>query len=192
MDNALLYNVLRAVALVLGVIFLVWILNDQFFGRDPADIAWEDAERLFEDGSYERAELAFLEILEQDPDHGFALTGLARARHLAGRHEKALATYNEVLSRNPEEASTLANRGILLDTMGRHEQALADYRQALLINPDLADGPSWLTRFLRNQAESPPTIADRARFLEQQFAKPESERTLRIPEIDEAQRPYRQ
>jgi tetratricopeptide (TPR) repeat protein len=76
--------------------------------------------------------------------------------------------------------------------MGRHEEALADYMRALELDPELADGPHWLTRFLRNQPEAPPTIADRAAYLRAELAKPEAERVLRIPELDAQQRPYQQ
>ena len=89
-------------------------------------------------------------------------------------------------------AATYANRGILLDTMGRHEEALADYTTALEIDREAAKGPHWLTRFLRNQPEAPPTIADRAAYLRAELAKPEGERLLRVPELDAQQRPYEQ
>ncbi|MDZ7804627.1 hypothetical protein [Thiohalophilus sp.] len=39
--------------------------------------------------------------------------------------------------------------------------------------PELADGPSWITRFLHLQPEKPPTIDDRARYLKEQLALPE-------------------
>ena len=58
--------------------------------------------------------------------------------------------------------------------------------------PGGREGPHWLTRFLRNQPEAPPTIADRARYLRAELAKPEAERVLRMPEIDAQQRPYQQ
>ncbi len=192
MPRVSLYSTLKFAAIVLGLSFIAWAFYEQLIGRDPLDVAWEDAERLFEDGSYERAEAAFSAILEQRSDHLFALSGLARSRHRAGANEEALAAYNEVLALNPEQADALANRGILLDTMGRHEAALKDYAKALELDPELADGPSWMTRFLRNQAEAPPTIADRMDYLRAELAKPEVERVLRVPEIDEAQRPFRQ
>jgi hypothetical protein len=64
--------------------------------------------------------------------------------------------------------------------------------RALELDPELAEGPHWLTRFLRNQPEAPPTIADRARYLRAELAKPEAERVLRVPQIDAQQRPYQQ
>ena len=69
---------------------------------------------------------------------------------------------------------------------------MSDYSRALELDPEIASGPHWLTRFLRNQAEAPPTIADRAQYLRAELAKPAAERLLRQPEDDAAQRPYKQ
>jgi len=85
----------------------------------------------------------------------------------------------------------LANRGILKDQLGDYAGALDDYRAGLRLEPALAEGPGLLTRFLRNQAERPPSIADRARYIAEQLAKPAAERLLRLPEQDMQQRPYR-
>ncbi|WP_428603779.1 tetratricopeptide repeat protein [Sedimenticola sp.] len=85
----------------------------------------------------------------------------------------------------------LANRGILKDRLGDYRGALADYRAGLELEPELAEGPGWLTRFLRNQSQRPPTVADRARYLAEQLAKPEAERVMRNPELDNRQRAYR-
>jgi Tetratricopeptide repeat len=93
-----------------------------------------------------------------------------------GSYERAAAGYRDALAEAPDFAGTWANRGILLDTMGRHEEALIDYTKALQLDPSIAHGPHWLTRFLRNQAEAPPTVADRAAYLRAELAKPEGER----------------
>ena len=84
-----------------------------------------------------------------------------------------------------------ANRGILKDRMANYSGALADYQNALRLEPEVQEGPGLLTRFMRNQPQKPPSIADRAQYLELQLAKPESERLLHRPEEDFSQRPYR-
>ncbi len=86
---------------------------------------------------------------------------------------------------------SFANRGILKDQMGHYEGALRDYQKALSIEKTVADGPGLLTRFMRNQAQRPPSIADRAQYLTQQLAKPESERILRVPKVDAEQHAYK-
>ena len=186
-------RVLKLVAIVLTVAFIGWALYDNFYaGVAPGDREYFAGNRAFEDGAYERAEAAYRDALAADPMHLFALRGLARSLHMQGAYDRALATYDEAIAHAPEFAATYANRGILLDTMGRHEEALANYMRALELDPELADGPHWLTRFLRNQPEPPPTIADRAEYLRAELTKPEAERVLRIPEIDSQQRPYEQ
>ena len=64
--------------------------------------------------------------------------------------------------------------------------------RVLELDPELIDGPHWLTRFLRNQPQKPPGIAERTAYLRKELAKPESERLLRVPEQDAEQRSYKQ
>jgi tetratricopeptide (TPR) repeat protein len=192
MDDRLTRS-LKVVAIVLTVAFVGWAGYEKFVaGSAPGDFAYHDANNLFEDGFYERAAAGYREALAEAPDHLHALRGLARSLHKMGAHDEALAVYDEAIARAPDFGGTYANRGILLDTMGRHEEALADYTRALQLDPAIADGPHWLTRFLRNQPEAPPTVADRAAYLRAELAKPEGERVLMVPEIDAQQRPYKQ
>ena len=194
---------LKVVAAALAVVFVGWAVYDKFLGSvTPGDMAYHAGNQAFEDGLYERAAEEYRAALQENPDHIYALRGLARSLHLAGRHDEALALYDEAIALTPalpqDEgeraalAADYANRGILLDTVGRSKEALVDYDKALQLDPGIASGPHWLTRFLRNQAEAPPTIADRARYLRAELAKPEGERLLRVPEIDAQQRPYQQ
>jgi tetratricopeptide (TPR) repeat protein len=188
-----LTRALKAVAVAMAVLFIGWAVYDKFFAAtEPGDMAYFAGNRAFEDGEYARAEADYRQALAEAPKHLFALRGLAQSLHREGRYDEALTIYDEAIARAPEFGATYANRGILLDTMGRHEEALADYMRALKLDPKLAEGPNWLTRFLRNQPQPPPTIADRAAYLRAELAKPESERVLSKPELDAKQRPYQQ
>ena len=192
MDDRLT-KVLKVVAIAMAVAFVGWAVYEKFVvGSAPGDYAYHDANKLFEDGSYERAAATYREALAEAPGHLHALRGLARSLHKTGADDEALAVYDQAIAQAPEFAGTYANRGILLDSMGRHEEALADYTRALQLNPAIADGPHWLTRFLRKQADAPPTVADRAAYLRAELAKPEGERVLLMPEVDARQRPYKQ
>jgi len=192
MDDQLT-KVLKIVAIAMVVAFVGWAVYEKFMvGPAPGDFAYHAANNLFEDGSYERAADRYRAALAEAPDHLHALRGLARSLHKMGAHAEALALYDQAIARAPDFAGTYANRGILLDTMGRHEEALVDYTKALQLDPSLADGPNWLTRFLRKQAEPPPTVADRAAYLRAELAKPKGERVLLLPEIDAQQRSYKQ
>jgi len=187
-----LYRTLMVVAVTLTVAWLGWSVYDSFVrSRAPGDSEYLAANRLFEDGRYERALEEYEAALRAAPDHIHALRGKARSLLKLKRYDEALAVFDEAIAREPQFAATYANRGILYDQIGEYRKALADYEKALSLEPELAEGPNWLTRFLRLQADKPPTIEARAGYLRQELQKPESERVLRMPELDEAQRPYK-
>jgi tetratricopeptide (TPR) repeat protein len=178
---------------VLGAAWVGWTIYESFVvGRAPGDTAYLQANTLFKDGAYERALEQYDTALTEAPDHLHALRGKARALMQLERYPEAERVYDEAIAREPEFAATYANRGILHDRTGRYEQAIADYEKALALDAELAEGPHWLTRFLRNQPEKPPGIADRAAYLRAELAKPEDQRVLSVPELDAEQRSYEQ
>ena len=179
--------------MLIGVLVVGVLLYQTFIvGRPPGDTAYLEGEQFFEDGHYARALARYDTALSLAPDHFHARRARARALIQLGRHHDALAAYDGLIDSRPAFAPLYANRGILRDRMGSYRQAVADYEQALALDPELAEGPHWLTRFLRNQPDRPPGIADRAAYLKRELAKPQSERVLRVPEVDGAQRPYKQ
>ena len=183
----------RWAAIGLAVLSAAWFLYDSLIAqRDPALDAQSAADRAFEDGDYERALSLYRERAALQPGNGFALRGIALSLMQLGEEEAALAAFDRAVAAEPEMAFAYANRGILQDRMGRYEAAASDYRRALALDPSVADGPHWLTRFLRKQAERPPTVADRLAYLEGELAKPPRERVFHVPEADAAQRPYQQ
>ncbi len=168
-------------------------LFDQVLGRDPDNLGARRgrAQASMQLGRDE-------ERRAQEPDGGGAEAARARA---LGYYRQALDDYDRAIAAQQTrqmddlarriQGVALANRGILKDRMGDYAGALADYRRSLQLAPEVKEGPGLLTRFLRNQPEKPPTVADRARYLEQQLALPESQRLLRRPEQDHRQRSYR-
>ena len=188
-----LYRFLMVVAIALTVAWIGWTVFDSFFADvGPGDNAYLAGETYFADQRYEEALQEYDAALSDAPDHVYAWRGKARSLLQLGRYSQALSAFEEAIARDPEFPGSYANRGILYDRMGEHEKALADYERALAMDNSVAKGPGWMTRFLRLQPEKPPTIADRAQYLREQLAKPESERLLQMPEEDEAQRPYKQ
>lgn len=128
-------------------------------------------------------------------------TEVARRRQAARQQlRNALTLYDQAIAREAArglsaanrrtQGVAFANRGILKDQLGDYPGALADYREGLRLEPELAQGPGLLRRFLHNQAERPPSIADRARYLAEQLAKPKAERLMRVPEQDRRQRAH--
>ncbi len=188
-----LYRFLVVVAITLVVAWVGWSIYDSFFAHvGPGDNAYLAAETFFADGRYEEALQEYDRSLREAPENAYAWRGKGRALLQLGRHQEALVAFDEAIAREPDFSGSYANRGILYDRMGAPEKALADYERALAMDASVAEGPGWLTRFFRLQPEKPPTIADRAQYLRQELAKPEAERLLRVPEMDEAQRPYKQ
>lgn len=120
-----------------------------------------------------------------------ARLGLAVTYMQTGKDIEALQEFNLVVEMNPELAAAFANRGILYDRLGEHKKALADYKKAIELDEEILEGPGFLWRFMRNIDEKPPSVKDRAAYLEAELAKPEEERLLRVPEEDEKQRMYK-
>ena len=157
----------------------------------PGDFEVRTGHYRLEDGLFDEAIEQFEKALAKEPEHTGALLGLATTYLQMGQLEEAVARFDRALAVDPEMAVAYADRGIAWDHLGEHEKALADYRAALALDPKLADGPGWLWRFLRNVHEKPPTIADRADYLEAELAKPADERLLQLPEEDDKQRMYK-
>ena len=187
------YRLLVRTAILIGMLVGGVLLYQTFIvGRPPGDTAYLEGEQFFEDGQYARALARYDTALSLAPDHFHAHRARARTLMQLDRHRDALAAYGALIAAHPDFAPLYANRGILHDRMGSYQRAVADYEQALSLDPELADGPHWLTRFLRNQPKRSPGIGDRAAYLRTELAKPASERLLRVPDIDGTQRPYKQ
>lgn len=187
-----LYQFLKYTAIAFALAWVSWSVYDSFFvERAPGDADYHAANRLFEDGDYERALTAYKDALDKDVQHVHSVRGLARTLLQLGRYDESLVEFNNAIAMEPDFGGTYANRGILYDRMGQHERALEDYLTALQLDPEIADGPHWLIRFLRNQPERPPGIAERAAYLTTELQKPASERKLTHSEADDAQRSYK-
>ena len=192
MDKGL-YRFLKWTAIILTIAWVGWSMYDSMIApRNPGDLAYLEGNNLFEDGNYQRALGKYDEALSEDPNHIHAMRGRASSLMQLGQSPQALAAFNTTIALDPDFGATYANRGVLHDRMGRYQQAIEDYERGLALDPELAEGPHWLTRFLRNQPQKPPGVAERAAYLREELAKPESERLLRVPDLDAEQRSYKQ
>lgn len=186
------YRRLMGAALVLTAAWVGWTVYDSLVVEaHPGDRAYLAGNTYFEDRHYDQALKAYNQAMNENPGHLFALRGRARSLMQLRRDHEALGAFDQAIALAPDFGSSYANRGILRDRMGDYQGAIEDYEKALHLDPGLADGPGWLTRFLRNQPQRPPTIADRARYLRAELIKPDSQRVLRLPEEDSQQRPYK-
>ena len=156
----------------------------------PGDYHVKTGNYRLQDAQYDRAIVEFEFALEANAGHPLAYLGIALALMHQKHYEASLEAFDRALALDGSLAVAYADRGILYDRMGQHDLALQDYRRALALDPKLADGPGWLWRFLRNMPERPPTIADRAAYLEAELRKAPEDRVLSLPEIDAQQRMY--
>ena len=170
----------------------IWIMWNALQAEPvPGEMSFEAAERAFADGHYERALENYRDVLAENPEAVEAMRGKARSFLQTGHLADAVDWFDRAVEREPEFAGTYLNRGIAHDLAGDYEAALADYERAIALNKSVADGPGWLTRLL-HMNEPPPTVIDRAVYLEEQLDLPEDERVLSIRDEDTAQRGYRQ
>ena len=186
------YNLLVRAALLLTIAWIGWSIYDGAFREKVVgESAYHAGNKYFEDGLYSDALNSYREAHKKNSQFIDAKRGIARSLMQLGKNEEALQAFDEVIALEPQFGASYANRGILNDRMGNYSAAIADYNKAIQLNPELAEGPKWLTRFLRNQAEKPPTILDRVKYLQAEMDKPEDQRVLQLPQKDQEQRPYK-
>ena len=183
----------KAIPYILGLLAIIGLVLYWRVGveKNPGDYNVRKGNYRLEDGQYDEAVKEFSTALEKNPEHAMAHLGLALTHMQTGKNGEALQEFNLVIEKNPQLAAAFADRGILYDRLGEYRKALADYQKALELDPKILEGPGWLWRFMRNIDEKPPTIQDRAAYLEAEFAKPEEERLLKVPAEDKKQRMYK-
>lgn len=185
-------NFLSYILATIAIAGLIWFAyNDWSQKQTSGQSSYHAGNRYFEDGNYAEATESYKSAIANDPADLDAKRGLARSYMQLEKYNQALRLFDHVIAQAPEFAPSYANRGILHDRMQHYSLAIQDYQQALRRDPELAKGPGWLTRFLRNQAERPPGILDRLKYLQSELQKPEDQRVLTLPEKDQQQRPYK-
>ncbi len=192
MGDERIYRILKYTAIAMGVSWILWTLYEFAVVKalDPAQSSYSRAVRDFKDGRYDVSLKFYEETLQIDPEHEGAWRGKADSLSFLGNHRGALEIYSSLIRKHPDSGIYYANRGIIYDRIGSYRNAISDYENAYALNQKLDKGPGWLTRFLRNQADKPPTIVERANYLKYQLGLPADERVLRVPQEDAKQRPY--
>lgn len=182
----------RVTSLFFCTLFAITLLLAGCTAQDRFDVLLAAAHRAFADGDYASALADFAAARQLRPDDRGARFGEALTLLQLGQFADALPLFDQLVATGDGDgrAYALANRGILHDRAGQHAAALADYDAAVRLNPEVAAGPGFMSRFLHNQTQPPPGIADRARYLRAELAKPPAQRLLSLPAEDARQRPY--
>lgn len=186
------YNLLVRVAIALTIAWIAWSIYDGAIrDKSGSENYYHAGNKFFEDGRYVDALTSYQNAVNENPKQLHAKRGIARTFMQLEQFDEALKMFNEVIEDEPNFGASYANRGILHDRVQMYSSAITDYKKAIQLDPELAEGPTWMTRFLRNQAEKPPTILDRMNYLIVELQKPVDEQTLQLPVKDSAQKPYK-
>ena len=196
----------RFIILMVVFMFVAMIGTDvfrQYFQTPPGNYQTELGGLRLEDKKYDEAIEHYDKALEEAPGHRGAMMGKALVYLQSDRYPEAVAHFTQLINHLTERlkedndetdrgvlAAAYANRGIAHDRAGAHKKALDDYIDSLKVDYDAVEGPGVVHKILYgNQRLS--TVRERAKYLYEQFQKPEDERLLRVPELDAKQRMYK-
>ena len=198
MSTKVLRRFIINMAILTFVMFTVWALIRSFMNRPPGDYETEVCDMRLKDKLYDQALQAANTALEKSPDHRGAimckaLVFISQKMYLEATEElNYLINFLEktVKDDDPTGIGTLAaayaNRGIIKDRKKDYQGALQDYIKALGIDHEAVAGPGLGTVILNYKFKS-SSVKERALYLNEQLQLPESERVLRIQELDEGQ-----
>lgn len=108
--------------------------------RQQAFDAYLEGCRLEADaGALDRAEEAYRQAIELDPELACAYTNLGNIRYRAGATSDARALYEQAVTIEPEQPEAQYNLAFLTYEEGELDEAVASFRRAIELDPDFAD-----------------------------------------------------
>lgn len=200
-------KVLKRFIILMFLFMMAVMIGTDFFRqivqRPPGDMQTELGTLRLEDDMPDKALAHYDKALEEAPYHRGALMGRALVFIHTERYGEALEQLSflikhlkaRVADDNDKTdrgvlAAAYANRGVIHDRQGAYEKALTDYIEALKTDEETVEGPGVVHKVLYG-SERVSTVRDRARYIHEQLQKPESERLMRVPELDALQRGHR-
>jgi hypothetical protein len=112
------------------------------------------ARHLLETGEDEAAKDAYLEVLQDDPEHCGALTELGALAHGGGFVSAARDAYRQAVHFHPGSKVAHVGYAYLLTEAGDLGTARFHYQAALVIDPDLPEAHQGLARILTEIGEN--------------------------------------
>jgi tetratricopeptide (TPR) repeat protein len=183
--------IVPGIVLIALVIFGYYYFQFMAHESVPGENMFRMANQHLQDGKHDEALKKFDEVIAGHPEYKDAYMGRAITLMQMKDFNRSSMDFDRALALDKDFAAAYANRGILNDRTGKYQEAVSDYRKAIELNPEVVEGPGLIWRFLHNVSEKPSTLAARADYIEEELKKPEAERLLKVPEIDEQQRMYK-
>ncbi len=199
-------RILKRFIILMAVLTVVAFLTTDFWRswseRPPGDLETELASQRLEDKLYDQALALYDQALKIEPNHRGALMGRAIVFLQTEQLSKAVSAFDqliEFLEKSLEQddltgrgvlAAAYANRGIARDRMGEFEKALKDYVKSLNTDETSVEGPGTIHKILYG-SERVSNVRSRAIYIYEQLKKPEDQRVMRIPELDQLQRMHK-
>ncbi|WP_158920858.1 tetratricopeptide repeat protein [Acidisphaera sp. S103] len=119
-----------------------------------AEGALRRARALVGRGEDEAAKLAYLRVLQADPEHCGALTELGALAHASGFVSAARDAYCQAVRCHPGDKVAHVGYAYLLNESGEFDAAREQYQAALAVDPDLVEAHQGLARVLTEIGEN--------------------------------------
>jgi uncharacterized protein len=85
---------------------------------------------------YQKLATAFDEVLELNPEDGYALINKGKTLASLNEYEKAIEMFNRILELNPKDDDALSNKGCALISMERYEDSIENFDKVLEVDPE--------------------------------------------------------
>jgi len=116
-------------------------------------------------GYWDKAEQAFLRILEIDPHYAAAYSNLGVALKAQGQLDRAVDCYTRAVELQPDQAGAHNNLGNALKEQGQIGRATDCYRRAIALQPDSAEPHQNLGEALRELGQIDEAIGNCTRAI---------------------------
>jgi tetratricopeptide (TPR) repeat protein len=184
---SLRYKFVRNIAILFGLLTLVWIIYDSIKNYKSLNSDYLKANSNYLEKNYKESLDLYIKAAKSEPNNLYALEGQARSLLRLGKIEQAEKAFIYVLEKDSSFIPALTNIGILYDIKGDYGQAIIFYGRALEKEIKIAKGMSFFKRFLKNIQFKPSNIEERLNYIRNQLKLPIDDRKLKNIKIDKLQ-----
>ena len=113
----------------------------------------EQAEQLHREGALKKAEQAYNDVIQKEPENSRAHLSLATLHHQTENLDQAEHHYKQALSLEPENAAYHCSLGMLHMQRGNSEEAIASFRQSIALDPNILEAYELLGNLLLRKGD---------------------------------------